>query len=101
MTVGPTSPGVAGAKERGQNGIERSSSTDSEKTSENEVRTGLDDETVRREVLQLLEELQNMWSGCLGKIGAAKHRIALTPGVRPIYRAPYRTGQRLREFEEA
>lgn len=55
---------------------------------EDEFRVSLDDQTVRRELPQLLEECQDVWSGRLGTIDVAKHRIEMTPGAKRIYQAP-------------
>lgn len=40
----------------------------------------------------MLSEFPKMYSGRFGNISATKHRIELTLGASPIYRAPYRAG---------
>ena len=42
-----------------------------------------------------------MWSGRLGTIASAKHRIDLADGARPVYQAPYWAGHRARAVEKA
>lgn len=101
MTTSLAAPGVAGVMKRGENGSKGGSSTDSEKTRQDEVRVGLDDESVRREVQQLLEVFQNNWRGRLENTDAAEHRIELNLGTKLIYRAPDRAGQRSREAGKA
>lgn len=101
MTSGPASRRAAGAKKKGENGSERSSNTDYEETWQEKVRVGLDDDSVRQEVLQLLERFQNMCNGRLGRNCVAKHRIELTSGLKLVFQAPHRAGQPSREIEEA
>ena len=76
--------------------------TDAAKTRawEEDVHIGAEDSTVRSEIMDMLSEFKDMWSGRLGKIGATKHRIELKPGARPIYQAPYRAGPIAREKEK-
>lgn len=53
----------------------------------------------RPKFLELLEKLEDMWDGHLGRINTAKNRIELTHSdVRPIQSAPYRAGSRPRQF---
>ena len=68
--------------------------TDAEKTREweEDVHIGAEDSTVRSEIMDMLSEFKDMWSGCLSKIDATKHRIELKPGATPIYQAPHRAG---------
>ena len=65
-----------------------------------DVHIGAEDDEVRSEVLEVLSEFKDMWTGRLGKIGPTKHRIGLKPGSRPIYQAPYRAGLTAREKEK-
>ena len=58
------------------------------------------DITVRLEVLGMLSEFKDMWSGRFGKIDATKHRIELKPGAMPIYQALYQAGPAAREKEK-
>ena len=76
--------------------------TDAEKTRarEEDVHIGAEDSTVRSEIMDMLSEFKDIWSGRLGKIGATNHRIELKPGARPIYQAPYRAGPIAREKEK-
>ena len=55
-----------------------------------DVHIGAEDSTVRSEIMNMLSEFTDMWSGRLGKIDATKHRMELKLGARPIYQAPYR-----------
>ena len=65
--------------------------TDAENTRawEEDVHIGAEDSTVRSEIMDMLSEFKDMWSGRSGKINAAKHRIELKLGARPIYQARY------------
>ena len=76
--------------------------TDAEKTRawEEDVHIGAEDSTVRSEIMDMLSEFKDMWSGRLGRIGATKHRIELKSGARLIYQAPYRAGPIAREKEK-
>ena len=76
--------------------------TDAVKTRswEEDVHIGAEDSSVRSEIMDMLSEFKDMWSGRLGRIDATKHRINLKPGARPIYQAPYRAGPIAREKEE-
>ena len=76
--------------------------TDAEKTRawEEHVHIGAEGSTVRSEIMDMLSEFKDMWSGRLGKIGATKHRIELKPGARSIYQAPCRAGPIAREKEK-
>ena len=55
----------------------------------------------REEIVDLLQEFEGMWSGRLGTIKAAKHRIDLEEGAKPVYQPPYRAGHRARGIEKA
>lgn len=85
MIVDLASLGVARVKKRRENGDAGNPNTDSTKLWEAEVRVGLDDYIIRREVFWFLQDIQEVWSGRLGKIGAAEHGIELIPGAKPIY----------------
>ena len=76
--------------------------TDAEKMRawEEDVHIGAEDSTVRSEIMDMLSEFKNMWSGCLGKIDATRHHIELKLGARPIYQATYRPGPIAREKEK-
>ena len=76
--------------------------TDAEKTRawDEDVHIGAEDSTIRSQIIDMLSEFKDIWSGRLGKIDATKHRIALKPGARPIYQAPYRAGPIAREKEK-
>ena len=76
--------------------------TDAEKTRawEEDLHIGAEDSTVRSEIMDMLSEFKDMWSGRLGKIDATKHRIELKPGARPTYQVPYRAGPIAREKEK-
>ena len=76
--------------------------TDAEKKRawEEDVHIGAEDSTVRSEIMDMLSEFKDMWSGCLGKIDATKHGIELKPGARPIYQAPHRAGPIARQKEK-
>ena len=71
--------------------------TDAEKTRawDEDVHIGAEDGTFRSEIIDMLSEFEDMWSGCLGRIDATKHRIVLIPGARPIYQAPVRSPNRM------
>ena len=62
-----------------------------------DVHVGAEDEDVRSEVLEVLSEFKDMWTGRWGKIEATQHRIELKPGARPTYQAPYRAEPTVRE----
>ena len=66
---------------------------------EEQVHIGVQDPTVRKEVINLLREFKPMWSGELGKIAATKHRIDLVEGTKPIHQQPYRAGPTAREHQ--
>ena len=55
----------------------------------------------RKDILNLLQDFEGMWSGRLGTIKAAKHRIDLEEGAQPVYQPPYRAGHRARGIEKA
>ena len=65
-----------------------------------DVHIGLEDDHSRAAVINLLSQYQDMWSGKLGTISAAKHRIEVLPDARPIYQQPYRAGPQAREAEK-
>ena len=54
----------------------------------------------RGEVIEMLREFEQMWTGQLGKITATKHRIVTTPSAPPVYQPPYRAGKHARELEK-
>lgn len=60
VTVGSASPGLAKVQKRGENVNERTPNKGEAKTWEDEIHVGLDDDNVRREVLRLLTEAQDM-----------------------------------------
>ena len=57
-------------------------------TWEDQVHIGVQDPTVRKEVITLLQKFEPMWSGELGKIAATKHHIDLVEGAKPIHQQP-------------
>ena len=61
--------------------------TDAEKKRawEEDVHIGAEDSTVRSEIMDMLSEFKDMWSGRLGKSEATEHHIELKPGARPIH----------------
>lgn len=65
-----------------------------------DVHISLEDTEIREQVVELLDEFTDMWSGRLGKITAAKHRVELIPGSRPVFQHPYRAGLKTREHEK-
>lgn len=81
MTMGSASLGVDGTRKRRENGSRGNPNTDRAKKWENEVRVGLDGETVKRKVASVLRESQKIRNGCLGKNGVAEQRIERTPGT--------------------
>ena len=66
---------------------------------EDQVHIAVQDSTVRKDVLKLLQEFKPMWSGELGKIAATKHRMDLVEGSKPIYQQPYCAGPTAREHQ--
>jgi len=46
-------------------------------------------DTLRGDVVDLLEEYQALWAGQLGKVDVTPHRIEVTPGARPRRAQPY------------
>ena len=50
--------------------------------------------------MDLLREFEDMWSGRLGTIASAKHRIDLEDGARSVYQPPYRAEHRARAVEK-
>ena len=51
-------------------------------------------------VRDTLRPFAEMWSGHLGSIEKAKHRINLIPGAQPFRQPPYRSGPKSREIEQ-
>ena len=93
-------PTVSVEPQNGQPPAREGEGTESEVSWQDEVHIGTEDEELREQVMDLLAEFQDMWSGHLGTIDAVKHRIELTPGARPIHQAPYRAGHKAREIEK-
>ena len=56
--------------------------------------------SVARKVKQMLREHSKMWSGQLGELNAAPHRINLEAGSRPFHAHPYRAGPQARSIEQ-
>ena len=54
----------------------------------------------REAVLRMLEPHRKMWDGRLGTVAATTHRIAVTPGSKPVHCQPYRAGSRARVAEK-
>ena len=58
--------------------------------------SNIEDESLRKKIMDMLEQYQSMWDGHLGEIkatgGGTAHRIALKPNSRPIRQQPYRAG---------
>ena len=50
--------------------------------------------------MDLLREFEDMWSGLLGTIASAKHRIDLEDGAWPVYQPSYRAVHRARSVEK-
>lgn len=44
----------------------------------------------REEIMELLQDFEGIWSGRLGTLKAAKNRIDLEEGAKPIYQPSYR-----------
>ena len=44
----------------------------------------------------MLSEFESMWAGRLGRVTAAKHRIELKPGSRPVHQPSYPAGHHAR-----
>lgn len=58
-------------------------------------------ERLRERCREMLKKYSRMWDGTLGEINTIVHRIELVQRTRPIVRAPYRTGPKAGEVEEA
>ena len=58
----------------------------------------IEDEKLKKKIMDMLERHQSMWDGHLGEIKAAARRIALKPNSRPIRQQPYRAGPKSREI---
>ena len=52
----------------------------------------IEDEKLKKKIMDMLERHQSMWDGHLGEIKATAHRIALKPNSRPIRQQPYHAG---------
>lgn len=52
------------------------------------------------EIRRMLNKHAYMWSGHLGEITTAAHRIEVIPGASPIRSQPHRQGPRCLEFEQ-
>lgn len=74
----PESLRMTRVEKTGENRSRKRPNTDSSKMCEDEVRLGLDNETIRRKLLRILGEFQDICSGRLGRVGVAKQRIELT-----------------------
>jgi hypothetical protein len=55
----------------------------------------------RETVLRMLEPHQKTWDGHLGTVSAISHRIAVTPGSKPVHSQPCRAGSLARAAENA
>lgn len=52
--------------------------------------------------IEMLTESLSMWDVHLGRINAAKHQVQLLKdNTQPIHSAPYRAGQKTREFKKS
>ena len=64
-------------------------SPEDEKTKKNTwkdtVHIGNETTASRDKVMELLSDFEDIWSGQLGNISAARHRIDLTPDAKPVY----------------
>lgn len=58
----------------------------------------LEDRSLRRRVLKILESHEPLLAGKLGTVGATQHRIELKPGTTPVRQPPYRAGPEKREL---
>jgi hypothetical protein len=54
----------------------------------------------QEKITTMLSKYSSMWTGRLGEISIAKHRIDLLPDAKTIYQAPYRAGTKGREVEK-
>ena len=91
-------PEAPQSKEGGADGEAPSESVSEEQEWKQQIDMGVEDPATRERILDMLGEFEEMWNGRLGRIDAAKHRIQLTPEARPVFQAPYRAGQKAREF---
>lgn len=57
-----------------------------------QVRVGLKDDKIKKDVVTMLKGFSDMWTGRVGKIDIFKHCIDLVPRTRSIYEQPYRAG---------
>ena len=51
-------------------------------------------------IRKMLAKHAHMWSGHLGEITTAVHRIELIPGATPVRQMPYRQGPKGRQYEK-
>ena len=58
-------------------------------------------EDQRQKVIEMLKPYEKMWSGHLGTVKTAEHRIDLLPDSKPFRSQPYRAGPLEREMQHA
>ena len=83
-----------------QSGSQTDDGQSAQDTWRESVNVGSEDPVPCEKELELLSDFEDMWSGRLGNISAAKHRIDLTPDAKPVYQVLYRAGHRAREIEK-
>ena len=54
----------------------------------------------KEDLLAILENYTHMWDGRFGNVKAAKHRINLVPGAKPVFQPHNRAGPKERELEK-
>ena len=57
-----------------------------------QLQVGAEFGTQKGEIVNPLREFEDTWSGRLGAMAVAKHRLDLEEGARPVYRPAYRAG---------
>ena len=100
----PLDDGVAHSTEGGVNLISDEADkpedgSDQEPPWQEQVNIGEPGDHLKDQIIDLLSEFKDLWSGRIGRIRATKHRIELTPGAQPVHQAPYRAGHKNRDLE--